>query len=187
MNTLNAKSHVEEIQQKYLQSPELTLESLTGAIDRLQKAFPRRGHFIMEFIQNADDARSGRMRIEINQQGIRILNDGLPFSKADLESICRVGRSSKMAEDYIGYLGVGFKSVFLISECPEVYSGNYQFKFDKSHWSDPRRTPWQVIPIWTEIKGIEEVFEGQYRTAFIVPVSEEIRQNMIDKINEEVT
>lgn len=181
-----AKSHVEGIQQQYLQSPELTRESLTGAIDRLQKAFPRRGHFIIEFIQNADDATSERMKIEINQQGIKILNDGSTFSKADLESICRVGRSSKTAEDYIGYLGVGFKSVFLISECPAVYSGNYQFKFDKSHWPDPMRTPWQVIPIWTKTERIKEVLEGQYKTAFIIPVSE-IRQNMIDKISEEVT
>ena len=187
MNTLNAKSHIEEIQQKYLSSPELTLESLTGAIDRLQKAFPRRSHFIMEFIQNADDAKSRGMKIEISQQGIRTLNDGLPFSEADLESICGVGHSSKMVEDYIGYLGVGFKSVFLISECPEVYSGNYQFRFDKHHWSDPRKVPWQIIPIWMESKGVEEVFEGQYKTVFIVPVAEEIRKNMIEKISEEVT
>jgi hypothetical protein len=186
MNALSAKGHVEGIQQQYLQSPELTRESLTGAIDRLQKAFPRRGHFIMEFIQNADDAKSRRMSIEINQQGIVILNDGSTFSKVDLESICRVGRSSKTVEDYIGYLGVGFKSVFLISECPAVYSGNYQFKFDKSHWPDPMRTPWQVMPIWTKIEKIEEVLKGEYKTAFIVPVSE-IRRDMIDKISEEVT
>ena len=123
--TTQAKRHIEEIQRKYTTSPELTLDSLTGAIDRLQKAFPRRGHFVMEFIQNADDAKSRSMRIDIAQQEIRMLNNGSPFSKADVESICRVGRSSKTAEDYIGYLGVGFKSVFLISECPEVYSGEY--------------------------------------------------------------
>ena len=85
----------------------------------------------MEFIQNADDARSKSMKIEIDKGSIKVFNSGNQFSQKDIESICKVGRSSKTPEHYIGYLGVGFKSVFLISNCPQIYSGDYKFKFDK--------------------------------------------------------
>ena len=187
MNTSEAKHHIEEIKNKYVCSPEVTLDSLAGAIDRLQKAFPRRGHFVMEFIQNADDAKSERMKIDIGQQEIRILNDGLPFSRKDVESICRVGRSSKTADDYVGYLGVGFKSVFLMCECPQIYSGCYRFKFDKRHWPDPSHTPWQVIPLWINEPGAQQITETGYQTVFVLPVSEEMGENAVGKILSEVS
>jgi len=186
MNGLDTKQHIEGIFTKYDSSPELVLDSLTGAIETLQKVFPRRGHFLMEFIQNADDAESQSIRIEITQNIVKIMNDGFPFSKEDVESICKIGRSSKMAEDYIGYLGVGFKSVFLISECPQIYSGNYQFKFDKNHWPSPKHTPWQVIPIWIDESDVSIPF-GKYKTIFILPIGKEIDREMAEKIKEETT
>lgn len=182
----DAKKHIKEIQQKYISSPELTLDSLTGAIDRLQKAFPRRGHFVMEFIQNADDAESRSLKIMVGQKEIKILNNGLPFSKGDVESICRVGRSSKTAQDYIGYLGVGFKSAFLITECPQIYSGDYSFKFDKYYWSDSKHTPWQVMPIWVDSQEFGTILGTKYKTAFILPLSRDIDEDIVEKLKEEV-
>jgi Fe-S cluster biosynthesis and repair protein YggX len=185
MNKFDFKQHIEEIQKARLQSDKDVLDSLAGAIDRLQKAFPRRGHFIMEFIQNADDARSTSIKIEINRDLIKILNDGQPFSKEDVESICKVGRSFKTAEEYIGYLGVGFKSVFLVSECPQIYSGNYRFKFDKNHWPNPRNVPWQIIPIWIDEDNLGNSKNGQFKTMFILPVSTKIDKVLFEKILEE--
>jgi hypothetical protein len=135
---MTPKEYIENIKSKLIKSDrEFILDSLAGAIDRLQKAFPRYGSFLMEFIQNADDAKSKSLKIEILNNAIRISNDGNPFSEKDVKSICKVGRSSKTPKDYIGYLGVGFKAVFLISECPEIYSGDFRFKFDKNAWDDP--------------------------------------------------
>jgi len=155
---MNPKEYIENIRKRQLSSDkEFVLDSLTGAIDRLQKAFPRYESFLMEFVQNADDAKSTSLRIEIKGDVIRIYNDGKPFSEEDVKSICKVGRSSKTPRDYIGYLGVGFKSVFLISNCPEIHSGAYHFKFDKNAWDDPEHTPWQVIPIWIDEYNTEEL------------------------------
>lgn len=151
-----AKKYIEEIRNRQIRSDkEFILDSLTGAIDRLQKAFPRYGSFLMEFIQNADDSKSKSIKMEFLEKGIRIFNDGLAFSEEDVKSICKVGRSSKTPKDYIGYLGVGFKAVFLISESPEIYSGGFRFKFDKSSWDEPEHIPWQVIPVWIDKSGIE--------------------------------
>jgi predicted NACHT family NTPase len=120
------QSHIQEIRQRRKESHEDVLDSLAGAIDRLEKAFPGQWHFLMEFIQNADDANSTSLSIDISRNEIQILNNGNTFDEDDVESICKVGRSSKQytekGEDYIGYLGVGFKSVFLISDNPQIYS-----------------------------------------------------------------
>lgn len=143
---MNPKDHIEDIKNRYLNSDrEFVLPSLNRSIDRIEKAFPKYGSFLMEFIQNADDVRSSSLLIEIENKLIKILNNGHVFSKEDVNSICRVGMSSKTPKDYIGYLGVGFKSVFLISDSPEIYSGDYRVKFDKNDWPEPEKIPW-VIP-----------------------------------------
>ena len=148
---VEGKQLVEDIRNRQLSSDkEYVLASLTGAIDRLQKAFPRYGSFLMEFIQNADDAGAKTLKVEISQDEVVISNDGKEFTAKDVTSICKVGRSSKTPKDYIGYLGVGFKAVFLISERPEIHSGQFSFKFDRMAWEDVMNTPWQVIPVWVE-------------------------------------
>lgn len=179
---MNAQDHVEDIKNRYLNSDrEFVLPSLNRSIDRIEKAFPRYGSFLMEFIQNADDVGSSSLLIEIEDKLVNILNDGRVFSKDDVNSICRVGMSSKTPKDYIGYLGVGFKSVFLISESPEIYSGDYRFKFDKNAWSEPERVPWQVIPLW-----IESLISlpPPYKTLFRIPV---IDDDVIQKLQQETT
>lgn len=156
------KQHIEAISKDYLDASERILKTVSGALDRLGKAFSRRGHFVMEFIQNADDAQAKQVKFEISNNSIRISNSGKSFIAKDVDSICSAGQSSKPIEDYIGYLGVGFKSVFLISNSPEIHSGSYHFKFDKNHWQDAGKLPWQVVPIWidkTETEKADTIFE----------------------------
>jgi len=165
------RDFIEDIANRHVSSDkEFTLDSLTGAIDRLEKAFPRYESFLMEFVQNADDARSQSLKVEVLEDSIVVANDGLPFSKEDVTSICKVGRSSKTAKDYIGYLGVGFKSVFLISEGPEIYSGGYEFRFDKGAWADPKHMPWQIIPVWIDTPKLDLSQYSEYTTVFNLPV-----------------
>ena len=176
------REYVENIKNRQISSDkEYGLDSLAGAIDKLQKAFPRYGSFLMEFVQNADDAKSQSLKIKISQNAIKIFNDGLPFSEEDVKSICKVGRSSKTPKDYIGYLGVGFKAVFLISKCPEIYSGDFRFKFDKDSWDDPAHTPWQVIPLW--IDDSQGELSGKNKTIFNLPLKE---VKLMEKLREEV-
>jgi len=177
-----AKEFIENIKSKQINSDkEFILDSLAGAVDRIQKAFPRYGSFLMEFVQNADDAKSQSLKIEIADNSIRISNNGIPFSEENVKSICKVGRSSKTPRDYIGYLGVGFKAVFLISECPEIYSGDFKFKFVKEYWDDPIHTPWQVIPLWVETS--RDNLPTDYKTIFNIPLKEAA---LLEKIREEI-
>jgi len=179
---MTPREYIENIKSRQINSDkEFILDSLTGAIDRLQKAFPRYGSFLMEFVQNADDAKSKSLAIYIEEDRIRISNDGEPFSEEDVKSICKVGRSSKTPKDYIGYLGVGFKAVFLISESPEIYSGGFRFKFDKNAWDEPSHIPWQVIPLWIDTPKVE--LPNNYTTTFNIPLKD---IKLIEKIKEEI-
>lgn len=165
---LRPSEFIEQIQQRILHSDwEFALDGYAGSIDRLQKAFPRYGSFLMEFIQNADDAHSSKMKIEILAEALLISNNGQPFSEKDVTSICKVGRSSKTVQDYIGYLGVGFKAVFLISKKPQIYSGPWQFSFDQDHWKDSR-IPWQIVPLW--LNDRHAALESEYHTQFYLPL-----------------
>jgi len=56
---MRSKDHIENVRDIYVHSNvEFVLSSLNKSIDRLEKAFPRYGSFLMEFIQNADDVNS---------------------------------------------------------------------------------------------------------------------------------
>lgn len=178
---VSPQEFIEDIQKRQTHSDkEFVLDSLTGAINRLQKAFPKYGSFLMEFMQNADDANSTSLKIEINSSVIEIQNNGKSFSEEDVKSICKVGRSSKTPKDYIGYLGVGFKAAFLISDSPEIHSGDFSFRFDKNAWPDPSHTPWQVIPLWIDCSGCPV---SGFTTVFRLPVKD---VTLLEKIRDEI-
>ncbi|CAG0967223.1 hypothetical protein METP3_01220 [Methanosarcinales archaeon] len=183
---VDPSEHIAYIQGKLMESdPTFVLSSLSGATESLEMAFPGLGHFFMEFIQNSDDAKSESMKIEIDKNFIKIFNDGNCFKPENVNSICRIGRSSKTPEEYIGYLGVGFKSVFLVSDCPHIYSGGYQFRFDKKYWDNNEDIPWQLIPVW--IDEPLELPNKIWKTKFILKLPDKVDEKTIQKLEDELS
>ncbi|MGC9202933.1 MAG: sacsin N-terminal ATP-binding-like domain-containing protein [Thermoproteota archaeon] len=165
-----AYNHITEIQRSYITRKDRVSDSLSGAMWIVEKMFTRTGHFVLEFIQNAEDARARKVKVILQPNFVKIFNDGLPFSRDDVEAICSIGRSRKDPREYVGYLGVGFKAVFLVSSKPHVYSKPYRFKFDRDFWPDPRLVPWQITPIW-----LEDVPEEcrEWNVVFYIPIDKE--------------
>lgn len=110
---------------------------LTGQIER-----DYAGRFLIELIQNAYDAHdagaSGKIQILLDPaEGangtLYVANTGNPFDYADVQAISELAQSTKDPDKGIGNKGVGFKSVFVVSDGPEVYSmgrGHHQGVFD---------------------------------------------------------
>jgi hypothetical protein len=139
-----------------------------------QVVFTRSSGFILELIQNAEDSgidvtESGTFEIRMNQQRVKISHNGRPFNENDVKAISGIRSSKKPERGFLGYLGIGFKSVLKITDRPEIYSNGFQFKFDRTHWADPSSTPWHVIPIW-----IDEPSEpiDTSKTTFVIPFRE---------------
>lgn len=157
---MNAQEHIERISKDYQVNARVQM-ALQGSMRHVQRSFTRRGHLLMEFIQNAQDASAQKMSVRLAQSELLICNDGNPFISTHVDSLCSIGKSSKTAGNYIGYLGVGFKSTFLIASRVTVDSGDYHFAFDADRW--PSDSPWQIMPVWTGPRGDEQCWSTEFR------------------------
>ena len=121
-----------------------------------ESVFSRSAHFILELLQNAEDAGpkncrpDGRIEFVISESRIQVSHNGTPFTEDNVDAICGVRSTKKPELGTLGFLGIGFKSVFKITDCPQVHSADFHFKFDKSAHADPAEVPWQIMPIWVD-------------------------------------
>jgi len=135
-----------------------------------ESIFSRSAHFILELLQNAEDARSnsgsGEIEFSISPARIKVTHNGVPFTDTNVDAICGVRSNKKPEQGTLGYLGIGFKSVFKISDCPQIHSSGFHFKFDKNACNDPSNEPWQIMPMW--IANVPEPLDPAL-TTFILP------------------
>ena len=119
---------------------------LAGDIHTMQ---PR---FILELIQNADDNHYAagvepKLKFTIRSSELVVQNNEKGFNKENVEALCGIGGTTKKrALGYIGEKGIGFKSVFLVTDEPHIYSNGFQFKFKR----DDRYPMSMIIPEWVE-------------------------------------
>ncbi|XP_050150899.1 uncharacterized protein LOC126625839 [Malus sylvestris] len=147
------KAHVEEIRKtKFSIGREETnplTEDLHQAVKNLSaELYAKDVHFLMELIQNAEDNEypegvDPSLEFVITSRDITaagapatliVFNNEKGFSPKNIESICSVGRSTKKGNrkrGYIGEKGIGFKSVFLITARPYIFSNGYQIRFSE--------------------------------------------------------
>src|SRR2546421_9420086 len=78
-----------------------------------QVVFTRSSGFLLELIQNAEDSGlemhgSGRFRILINKDRVKITHNGRQFDENDVRAISGIRSSKKPERGFLGYLGIGF-------------------------------------------------------------------------------
>ena len=101
--------------------------------------YSKKSHFVLELVQNADDNHyapgvSPHLTLQVTPSRLVVINNEVGFTSENVKAICSVGASSKSKKKigYIGEKGIGFKSVFTVSDAPEIHSNNFHFKFDRS-------------------------------------------------------
>ena len=88
-------------------------------------------HFIYEMLQNAEDEKATEVKFELFEDRLDIYHNGKPFDFEDIKGVTGIGISTKKGKpDAIGKFGVGFKSVFAITETPIIFSGEYKIKIN---------------------------------------------------------
>ncbi|MEM4290500.1 MAG: DUF3883 domain-containing protein [Nitrososphaerota archaeon] len=140
-------------------------------------------HWVLEFLQNAEDAKAKTFAVYICQDHLWCLNDGNTFSTNELCSICDC-RSYKLPSlGFRGYLGVGFKSIFRITDRVYIHSGEYHFKFDRGAWADKPITqwPWEILPIPVHPQE-PQTMPSDFKTGFYVPLNTSKGQGVLGEI-----
>ncbi|XP_050398302.1 uncharacterized protein LOC126816138 isoform X1 [Patella vulgata] len=130
------------------------------SLDRLSKdLYSKDTHFVLELIQNADDnsysdevvnsTQGPSVKFVVDESCITLLNNEVGFKEKEIKALCDVGCSTKGKHKYgyIGQKGIGFKSVFRITDKPEIHSNGYHFCFDVK--SGPMG---YIMPHWLEIQ-----------------------------------
>jgi hypothetical protein len=128
-------------------------EVLKEAARLAKEIYTKRPRFVFELIQNAEDNeyRDGirpRIRFIIKQNELVVQNNENGFEEKNVWALCAVGGTTKEKKilGYIGEKGIGFKSVFMITDQPRIYSNQFQFMFQ--YQKDNPTT--LLIPHWIE-------------------------------------
>ncbi|KVH90986.1 protein of unknown function DUF3883 [Cynara cardunculus var. scolymus] len=97
------------------------------------------GGYESKRVQNADDNVypcnvEPTLTFILQETGVIVLNNERGFSVENIKALCDVGNSTKKepSAGYIGKKGIGFKSVFRVTDAPEIHSNGFHIKFDIS-------------------------------------------------------
>ncbi|XP_062197527.1 uncharacterized protein LOC133900413 isoform X1 [Phragmites australis] len=163
-----------------------------------QELYSKDVHFLMEIVQNAEDNEypSGvapSLEFVITSKDITgsgasstllIFNNERGFSSTNIESICRVGKSTKKGnrqQGYIGEKGIGFKSVFLISSQPHIFSNGYQIKFNEKPCVECNIG--YIVPEWVESTPRLSDIEAIYGCSKVLPTTTIILPLKCEKVD----
>ncbi|XP_051770945.1 uncharacterized protein wu:fj29h11 [Ctenopharyngodon idella] len=157
-------------------------ERLGRSLERLStELYSKDTHFVLELIQNADDnsypdgGEQPALTFVVERDCITILNNECGFEEKNIRAVCDVGRSTKGKHTYgyIGQKGIGFKSVFKVTDCPEIHSNGFHIRFDKT--SGPMG---YILPHWVEREralspAAKEIAEQRWTTRIHLPLRSE--------------
>ena len=99
--------------------------------ETLSGMYADKAHFVYELLQNAEDAEASEVAFSLSDDALTVTHNGKRlFTRTDIISITTAGRSAKTELNAIGKFGVGFKSVFAVTDAPEIHSGNFHFRIE---------------------------------------------------------
>ena len=137
------------------QDPDLKGDRLMRAMEKISvELYSEKQHFVMELIQNADDnsypASCDVPAVEfvLSPQGMLIKNNEIGFAEANVRALCDVGGSTKGGggSGFIGQKGIGFKSVFSVTNEPAIRSRGYSFCFKNYETESHKKN--MLMPHW---------------------------------------
>ncbi|MHC5914267.1 MAG: sacsin N-terminal ATP-binding-like domain-containing protein [Nostoc sp.] len=113
------------------------------------------GTLANELIQNAEDAKASEITFTVTAQGLIVQNDS-EFSEDDFKRMQKIAGGDRRSDEWtIGKFGIGFTSVYLITDTPQIISSG-------KHWIfRPEQTASQRIE--------QKKIEASLGTTFLLP------------------
>ena len=158
--------HIQQIRNEWQRVSESDRgrDSLNNALELLADGlYSRDPHFIFELIQNAEDNSYDEPApslsfwlTKIDPTGsegadgaLIIQNNETGFCPENVDALCAVGKTTKQkAQGYIGEKGIGFKSVFRVTENPHIFSNGYHFCLPER---DAQTGLGYIVPQWIDV------------------------------------
>ncbi|XP_059632156.1 protein NO VEIN-like isoform X2 [Cornus florida] len=147
-----------------------------------QELYSQDSHFLLELVQNADDNVyqenvEPTLTFILQEAGIIVLNNEQGFSAQNIRALCDVGNSTKKGSGagYIGKKGIGFKSVFRVTDAPEIHSNGFHVKFDISEGQIGFILPTVIPPCDIDLFGrlasadIDQMDINCWNTCIVLP------------------
>ena len=171
---------IQKIRNEFHQASVRVRDSLNNAIKHLADGlYSRNPHFIFELIQNAEDntydnpspslsfclAKIDPTGTDAADGALIIKNNETGFTSENVNAICQIGKTTKQkAQGYIGEKGIGFKSVFLVTTNPHIFSKGYRFCLPER---DEETGFGYIVPQWIKLpEGLDPT-----QTHIILPLT----------------
>uniref|UniRef100_A0A7N0SZS8 Protein NO VEIN C-terminal domain-containing protein n=1 Tax=Kalanchoe fedtschenkoi TaxID=63787 RepID=A0A7N0SZS8_KALFE len=155
-----------------------------------QELYSQDSHFLLELVQNADDNVYPKnveptLVFLLQETGIVVLNNEHGFSAQNIRALCDIANSTKKVSGagYIGKKGIGFKSVFRVTDAPEIHSNNFHVKFDiregQIGFVCPTVVPPCDIGLLSKLAcdGTDNKDSNGWRTCIVLPFSSKLSGN----------
>uniref|UniRef100_A0A8C2FWE3 HEPN domain-containing protein n=1 Tax=Cyprinus carpio TaxID=7962 RepID=A0A8C2FWE3_CYPCA len=159
-------------------------EPITQRIKNILKEYDEESDIFKELLQNAEDAGATTCKFLLDFRKHRdppetLFDDGMAlcngpclwifnnelFSQDDWRNIVKVGSATKQKADMIGKFGLGFNSVYHISDIPSILSGKSLLILDpnvthlKKHIRNKTNPGIKLDPFW-----LYKYFPGQFKS-----------------------
>ena len=182
---MKLKDFISKLQNERTSDSDAGLKNSAEGERYLQQSYE--GRYLFELIQNSRDANKlanirGRVIIEVLESKLVISNTGQPFDEKGIDSITLIGSSTKGTQGFIGFKGIGFKSILEISENPIVImpEGSIEFSRLKTKKLLANRTlradnvPLFFIPHYSPMKLAVDAQDSDIVTRIELPFKEKV-------------
>ena len=160
---ITPKNVIDRLHQSIIDSPAGSGDRDVKMIETLKSQLTASGKeiFIYELLQNANDYPQKadgkivpvKVEFHIMNEYLVFMHSGAEFNERNIAAICNINDKEKSDNpNAIGYKGIGFKTVFVVSNNVYLSTGPYHFRFDESFTKDMVATAYQLLPIWTNPK-----------------------------------
>ena len=132
LNKPDIEALISRYKKTYIDNPSVMI---SGYTQENQIVADYNGRQILELMQNADDAGSDIIHIEIDttKQTLCISNKGAAFDIGGIESLMYPGISTKNKTEFIGNKGLGFRSILNWVNSVSILTREVSVSFSKEH------------------------------------------------------